>query len=288
MSERLEKIRSTINEILSTPLDEMFKEQIEALPTKLNEFGYDDFGFSPEWIKYALLPVAAIYRYYFRAEAYGLHNVPKGRVLLIANHSGQIPIDGLMIGTSLFLEGDPPRVCRSMIDRFVSSLPYVSILLTRVGQILGAPENARALLEQDEALLVFPEGTRGINKLFWDRYKLVDFGPGFMRLALETNTPIVPVAVIGAEEQLPSFGNLKRLGKIFGVPTIPVMPQLLIPFLGWAPLPVKYRIYFGEPMRFRGDSNDEDSVIETKVEKVKQQIQSMITFGLKSRKRVFW
>lgn len=288
MAESLETLREKINEILATPMDEMFKEQIESLPTKLNEFGFDDFGFSPEWVKYALLPVAWFYKFYFRVEAHGLQNIPEGRVLLISNHSGQIPIDGLMIGTSLFLEGDPPRMCRSMIDRFVTSLPYVSTFLTRVGQILGAPENARALLEKEEALLVFPEGTRGINKLFWDRYKLVDFGPGFMRLALETNTPIVPVAVIGAEEQLPSFGNLRRLGKLFGVPTIPVMPQLIVPLLGWAPLPVKYRLYFGEPIRFKGDSNDEDSVIEKKVEKVRQQIQSMITFGLKSRKRVFW
>lgn len=288
MSDNLHAFRDAIKKFLDTPMDEQFKEQLNALPTKLNEFGYDEFGFSPEWIKWALVPVVWIYKYWFRVEMHGIHNIPEGRVLLISNHSGQIPIDGMMIGAGIFLEGDPPRVLRSMIDRFVSSLPFVSTFLNRVGQILGAPENARALLNKDEALLVFPEGTRGINKLFWDRYKLVKFGPGFMRLALETNTPIVPVAVIGAEEQLPSVANLEKFGKIFGLPTIPLLPQLFVPFLGWGPLPTKYRIYLGEPMVFEGDASDEDVVIEEKVEEVRKTIQSMITYGLKMRNNVFW
>ncbi len=284
----LKALQKTLREFLEIPLDEKFKNELKALPTRLNEFGYDEFGFSPDWIKYALLPIVTLYKHYFRAECYGIDNIPEGRVLLISNHSGQIPIDGMMIGAGVFLEGDPPRVVRSMVERWASSLPFVSTFFTRVGQILGTPENARALLEREEALLVFPEGTRGINKLFWDRYKLVDFGLGFMRLALETKTPIVPISVIGAEEQAPSVGNLKTLAKLLGMPAVPLLPQLLVPVAGWLPLPVKYRIYFGEPMYFEGDENDEDIAIEAKVNEVRQRIQEMITYGLKNRRHVFW
>lgn len=286
MPSSLSSLRQKVNELLS--IDETFREQIAALPTRLNEFGFDEFGFSPEWVKKALLPAALIYRYYFRVELFGVENLPEGRVLLISNHSGQIPIDGVMIGVGVFLEGNPPRILRSMVERWVPTLPFVSTFFARVGQVLGAPENARALLERDEALLVFPEGARGINKLWWDRYQLAPFGLGFMRLALETRTPIVPVAVVGAEEQLPSLGNLRPLARLLGMPAVPLLPQLLVPFAGWLPLPTKYRIHFGEPMYFSGDANDEDVVIEEKVEEVRKRIQFMLTYGLKTRRHVFW
>ena len=181
-------------------------------------------------------------RFYFRTEVHGIENVPQGRVLLVSNHAGQIPLDGVVIATSMILDAKPPRLVRAMVERFVSTLPYFSIWFTRVGQVLGAPENAKRLLESDEALLVFPEGVKGISKTFDERYKLAPFGPGFMRLALETNSPIVPIAVIGSEEQYPSIGDLKGLAKLFGAPALPIIPQL---FVGMAlPLPVKYRLYF--------------------------------------------
>jgi len=284
----LRQAAGRLKDFLNTSLDERFGEQIAALPTKLNEFGFDEFGFSPEWVKAAFYPVIWLYKYYFRAEAYGADHIPPGRVLLIANHSGQIPIDAAMVAVAVLLEANPPRALRSMVERWASTLPFVSTFFNRVGQVLGTPENARALLERDEALLVFPEGVKGINKTWKDRYRLQSFGQGFMRLALETRTPIVPVAVIGAEEQLPSVANLASVGKLFGMPALPILPQLLVPVLGWAPLPSKYRLYFGEPMQFEGDPNDEDVVIEAKVNDVKKTIQSMITFGLKNREHVFW
>lgn len=275
-------------EIWNVSLDEKFKREMDALPTKLNEFGYDDFGFSPEWAKWALLVTSWFYRYYFRVETHGIEHLPEGRVLIIANHAGQIPLDGVMIAAAGVLEGDPPRAYRSMVERWASTLPFFSTFFTRVGQILGTPDNARALLEREEALLVFPEGVRGINKLWWERYQLQQFGLGFMRLALETKTPIVPVAVIGSEEQAPSLGNLKPLAKLLKMPAVPLLPQLLVPILGWAPLPTKYRLYFGEPIYFEGDANDEDNVISEKVEEVRRHMQEMITFGLKNRRAVFW
>ncbi len=127
-----------------------------------------------------------------------------------------------MIGVALLLEADPPRAIRSMVEKWVPSLPYVSTFMARVGQIVGTPENCRRLLEAEEAILVFPEGVRGIGKLWPQRYQLQDFGLGFMRLALETDTPIVPIAVVGAEEQAPALMDVKPLAKLLGFPSFPL------------------------------------------------------------------
>jgi 1-acyl-sn-glycerol-3-phosphate acyltransferase len=208
-------------------------------------------------------------------------------VLLISNHSGQIPMDAALIGASLFMDVEPPRFMRAMVDKWTQTLPFVSLLFARVGQVVGVPENAKRLLDNDEALLVFPEGARGISKSFDKRYQLCDFGLGFMRLALETGTPIVPIAVIGGEEQYISVGNFDSLARLLRAPSMPILPQLLLPF-GALPLPTRYRIYFGEPMRFEGDPDEEDAVIEEKVFVVKATIQSMINRGLKARKSIFF
>jgi 1-acyl-sn-glycerol-3-phosphate acyltransferase len=136
--------------------------------------------------------------------------------------------------------------------------------------------------------MVFPEGVRGMNKLYKDRYRLQRFGLGFMRLALETDTPIVPVALVGSEEQNPGFANLRSLGRLFGMPAFPV--TLGFPWLGplgMLPLPVKYRFYFGEPMRFEGDPNDDDASIQDKVDRVRGAIEAMFERGLAERPGVF-
>ena len=240
-----------------------------------------------ETAKYAIMVSAFFHRVYFRTEVTGVENVPKGRVLLIANHSGQVPIDGAIIGAALFFDADPPRLIRAMVEKWSQTLPFVSTFFRRVGQVVGVPENARRLLEMGEPLLVFPEGTRGISKPFTRRYQLQEFGLGFMRLAIETKTPIVPVAVVGAEEQYVNFGNLRWAARAFGMPVFPVIPQVFIPG-GQMPLPTKYRITFGEPMRFSGDPDDDDLVMGEKVWVVRQTIQSMINRGLKQRKSLFF
>jgi 1-acyl-sn-glycerol-3-phosphate acyltransferase len=158
-------------------------------------------------------------------------------------------------------------------------------LFARWGQITGTPENCRRLLEDEEAILVFPEGAKGISKPFTQRYQLQEFGLGFMRLALETRAPVVPIAVIGAEEQAPAV-NVKALARLIGAPAFPVQP--LPPFFPLLPYPTKYRIYFGDPLSFDGDPDDEDEVLEEKVKHVRNEIQSMIRVGLKERKHIFW
>ena len=265
------------------------EDRLERIPSNLGPYGVDPFGFDPQYVKKVVGPAAWLYRKYFRCEAQGLENVPEGRSLIIANHSGQLPFDGLMIGMSMFLDSEPPRFTRSMVERFVPATPFVSPLLARCGQILGTPENCRRLLGAGESILVFPEGVRGLNKTWSQRYRLQRFGQGFMRLALETNTPIVPAVVIGAEEQAPTFYNAKSVGRALGLPAFPITPtNPLFPGLGLLPLPTRYRIRFGEPMVFEGNANDEDDVILEKVSHVKNQMQQMIDEGLKEREHIFW
>jgi 1-acyl-sn-glycerol-3-phosphate acyltransferase len=276
-----------VDAALARILGETYREHLSRVPLSLGSEGVDAFGLDPEWMKYVILAVATLHRKYFRTEVHGVENVPTGRVLFVANHSGQVPIDGALIAAALFLDTEPPRLVRAMVEKWAISLPFVSLFFTRVGQVVGVQENAQRLLAQGEALLVFPEGTRGIAKTFDQRYKLAEFGLGFMRLAIETDTPIVPIAVVGGEEQYISVANLEGLAKMLRAPAFPIVPQLFLPG-GQLPLPTKYRLWFGEPMRFSGDADDDDSIIEEKVWLVRQTVQSMVNRALKERKHVFW
>ena len=276
---------SRLRRFIESRFSREFVQQFRAVPTRQNEYGYDAFGFNREEAWAGVYLAHLMYRYYFRAEVHGVNNVPDGRVLLIANHSGQLPFDGLVIGGSMLFEHQPPRMTRSMIDRFVPTLPFVGSILHRWGQIIGTPENCRHLLNDEEVILVFPEGARGVSKPFSKRYQLQTFGMGFMRLALQTNTPIVPVAVIGAEEQAPCI-DIKPIARLLGTPAFPIMP--IPPFFPAVPLPSKYRVYFGEPMVFSGDPDQDDEELLPAVTQVKNTIQSMIHLGLKARKHVFW
>ncbi len=263
--------------------EEKMQSRLPAFTRPENEFGVDPFGFNLDYALSAVAPFLWLYKNYFRVETFGIEKVPRGRVLLISNHSGQLPFDGAMIGVAMMMEASPPRAIRSMVEKWVPTLPFVSTFMSRVGQIVGTPENCRRLLERDEAILVFPEGSRGITKLYAERYQLQEFGLGFMRLALETNTPIVPVGVVGAEEQAPALVDVKPLARMLGFPAFPLTPTG-VPF----PLPAKYRIYFGEPMVFTGRADDEDTELEKKVRSVKNAVQSLLAQGLRERKHIFF
>jgi 1-acyl-sn-glycerol-3-phosphate acyltransferase len=269
----------------SAPADDI-ASRAQALVVRGNEFGFDPFGLSRDSIRSAFAVARWLYRYYFRAQAFGVEHLPaSGRVLLVSNHSGQLPFDALVIGCACFLEPPQPRLVRAMVEFFVPTVPFASYLFARWGQITGTPENCRRLLAADEAVLVFPEGARGISKPFSKRYQLADFGKGFVRLALESGAPIVPVAVIGAEEQAPAI-NVRSLARLLRVPAMPIVPYP--PFVAAVPLPVKYRVYFGEPIRLSGDPDDDDDALDDKVKTVRNRIQSMIHVGLREREHVFW
>jgi 1-acyl-sn-glycerol-3-phosphate acyltransferase len=245
-----------------------------------NAHGFDAYGVSKDSLATGLRVVGWLYRNYFSVRCTGIEHVPsQGRVLLVGNHSGGYAIDAAMVIAACFFELEPPRLAHAMADRFVTRLPFLSELASRTGQITGLPQHALRLLEDERMLLVFPEGARGTSKLFWHRYSLGAFGTGFMRLALRTRAPIVPFAFLGGGEAVPTIANLKLLGRLFGVPYVPVTPYLLP-----LPLPAHAHLRFGAPLRFSGTGDESQQVIMENVEHVKSRIAELIVEGLALRK----
>lgn len=272
----------TFEQIIERFADEEINTRVAEMDINTGALGYDGWGGSREAVRKTLTFARFLYRYYFRVDAAGLENVPEGRCLLIGNHAGQLPLDGLIVAAALALDGNPPRYVHAMIERFFAYVPFVNIGLTRVGQQIGIPQHAERLLTRENAaVLVFPEGQRGSGRVIWDRYKLLRFGQGFLRLALKTNTPIVPFGFVGSEEMQFSFARNEGLARILGVPYLPATPT---PF----PLPVKCMLRIGEPLYFEGTGNEEDLVINGMVDEVKASIAKLIDDGRKARRgRIF-
>jgi 1-acyl-sn-glycerol-3-phosphate acyltransferase len=259
--------------------EESLTERADRLELPFNEFGVDPYGISKKHIAMAASVFAVLYRNYFRVKCHGLEHVPpRGRGMLVGNHSGGYAIDGAMVITSMFLELNPPRLAQGMAEKFINRFPVASLWTSRTGQFTGLPEHALRLLEDDRLLMVFPEGARGTAKLYRERYSLVDFGTGFMRLALRTRTPIIPFAFLGGGAALPTIVNLYRLGRLVGVPYIPVTPYLLP-----LPLPAPLEIHYGEPLTFTGSGDEDDDVIAGYVEQVKSRIAGLIEQGRTAR-----
>ncbi len=271
-------------------LREEIRDQLARAPLQLNDYGYDAYGFHPETARAMLTPSALLYRNYFRVETFDIDRVPEGGLLLIANHSGQFAYDGSMLSMAMLLEAEPPRLCRGMGEYFLWKVPFMGIMASRVGTLVGTPENCKKMLQAGECVMVFPEGARGANKPFRKRYQLQGFGSGFMRLALEAGVPIVPVGIVGAEEQQPGFANLEGVGRRLGLPSLPI--TISMPWLGLLgpmfALPVKYRIYFGEPIYFEGEAHEEDAAIEKRVDVVKQAVADLLARGLEEREGIFF
>lgn len=247
--------------------------------------GYDAFGLHPAFVAMAEALTLPIYEKYFRVKSYNAHHVPEyGPAILAANHSGNIPIDGSMIWTDVLRHTNPPRVLRAVADHFVPALPWIGTLFARSGVVGGSRGNARALLEAGELLLIFPEGTPGILKPWSQRYQLQDFRVGFAELAIRHSAPVVPVGVVGAEEQLPALFASKRLGALVGAPAvaIPIVPL---------PLPVRYHLHYGEPLRFDQEyapaQADDPLIVREAAERVKAAVAALIKTGLATREGVF-
>ncbi len=259
-------------------------EKINHLSLGVNSAGFDRWGMHPETLRKFAPILYWFYKNYFRVEVVGAGSLPQGRALFIGNHGGQLPLDAMMAGLAVFLESNPPRLARAMVERWIPTVPFVSGFFTRIGATIGDPMNCRELLMHEQSVLVFPEGVRGSGKLFKDRYVLQRFGTGFMRLALETKTPIVPVAIIGIEETYPSVYNFEKLAKLFSAPYFPVTPffPLLGPF-GMVPLPTKVFVRFGQALHFEGDANEPEDLIREKVSVVKERLAEEIKLGLDQR-----
>jgi len=247
----------------------------QRMPKRLGSMGYDPWGYNPETAKVGLTFLKFIYDHYFRVEAHGLENISKiGSLFVISNHSGQLPIDGTLIAVALATNPDGPRSPRIMIERFFPTVPYLYNILIEMGGIIGDPINCVKMLENGEVVVVFPEGVRGSGKPYKQRYELQYMGTGFIRIAMQTGTPIVPVGVVGCEETMPSLGNLSWLARLMRIPYVPIA----LPF----PLPAKVYINFGKPIRFEGDSDDEPK-LRQHVETVKDRIRILIEKGQSQR-----
>jgi 1-acyl-sn-glycerol-3-phosphate acyltransferase len=278
-------------------IEEEDRERFRKISMEDLGFGYDPFGMNLDVLLRCYTLMKPFYREYFRVQSYGIENIPKsGRAILVANHSGGIPIDGAMIVMDIVSKTDPPRLVRAVVDRFVAGLPYISVLFSRVGQVIGLRRNFEYLLNREEMVLVFPEGTPGIVKPFRERYRLRPFNVGFMELHLQYRAPIIPVAVVGAEEQYIILWEDHRIGKPFGIPVVPV--SLNVPFLaslfgvvGLLPFPVQYHIYYGPPLEFYKEFGEDTirnaPMIQALTEEVKNRIQVMLQEGLRRRKTIF-
>jgi len=234
-----------------------------------------------------------LYAVWWRVEATGTEHLPaSGPGLVVANHSGVLPYDGLMVQVAIRHEHPARRLCRMLALDMFALLPVLAPMLSKSGSVRANPENAERLLRQGELLGVFPEGVKGVGKRFRERYKLARFGRGgFVRIALRTGTPIIPCAIVGAEEIHPVIGKADWLGRPFGLPYFPLTPTFpwLGP-LGVVPLPTKWSIDFGEPIDLRehGPEAAEDPILVNRiVESVRATLQRMVD-GRLARRRSVW
>jgi len=252
----------------------------------------DDFGFDEPAARTWRPLFEFLYRVWWRVTATGLDNVPgTGRALLVANHSGVLPWDGAMVKTGLRLEHPSRREARMLILDMFTTLPFLQPWLREMGEVRACPENGERLLARDELVCVFPEGIKGVGKLFRDRYRLARFGRGgFIRLALRTGAPIIPVAVVGAEEIYPNLVRLDFIGRAIGLPYFPVTPFFpALGLLGTIPLPTKWWIDFGRPIVFdrRPDIAERPMIVNELADKVRTTLQTMIDSRLARRGDIF-
>jgi 1-acyl-sn-glycerol-3-phosphate acyltransferase len=260
---------------LPIPVDPRVAERVERLELPFGPYGIDPYGVSKADLGRFFTILQWLYTRYFTLDVAGIANLPpRGRVMLVANHSGGLPLDGAMIISAAFFAAEPPRLAQGMVEKFLMRLPFTDWFTSSVGQFTGLPEHAHRLLEDDRCLLVFPEGVRGVSKLYDQRDSLVRFGTGFMRLAMATSTPIVPVAFVGGGEAIPTVRNLYGLGKLLGVPYVPLTPYLLP-----VPLPVNLALVFGTPMQFARDDDATDEDVALQVEQVRDRIGELIRIG---------
>lgn len=287
-----QKYRTRVREILRQLAPEDY-QRLEGIEINDLGFGYDPFGLERESVMLTYAVGQYFYNHWFRVESWGVENVPaQGPALITPNHSGGIPIDGMMIAIDLLKKLERPRIMRSVVYNFAGLLPFVNTFFYRNGQVVGARRNFEELLQQGDLVAVFPEGAKEPWKGLRSRYKLRPFNVGFMELSLLNRTPIVPTVVIGAEEQYPFMVNVKPLAKVLGFPYFPLSP--LFPLLGpvgMLPLPTKYQIYYGEPFHFYREHGpravEDPEIIRKLVAQVRRRIEDMIQEGLSRRKGVF-
>jgi len=263
----------------NAPENQAILDQIFATLEKRYPNREDPWGLNLKRARKSLERVWPLYKHYFKVRTFGLENIEDRPYIVVANHSGQIAIDGMLICTTFAAEAKPARILRPMVERFFTGIPFIGSWAAEGGAVLGDRQNCINLLERGESVLVFPEGVRGIAKDTSDFYQMKKFGQGFFRIALATGTPILPVAVIGAEEFYPLVWHPMKLAKAIGLPALPLTPNLI-------PLPSPVDIYIGKAYVVPKDLSPDapDSELEEHIKAIQNQIQSMIDEGLKNRR----
>jgi 1-acyl-sn-glycerol-3-phosphate acyltransferase len=259
------------------------------------DYPVDDFGFDPDLTDHVFMAaVRPLYEKYFRVEARGLENVPDtGGALIVANHSGTVPLDAIGVALPLLDQHPARRHLRMLGADLVFRLPVVAPLARKAGHTLACNADAERLLSSGELVGVWPEGFKGIGKPFSERYKLQRFGRGgFVSAALRTGVPIIPVSIIGAEEIYPMIGNMKTLARLLGLPYVPVTPTFpLLGPLGLVPLPSKWLIEFGEPIsteQYGPAAADDPMLVFNLTDQVREVIQATLYRLLMQRRSVFF
>jgi len=259
------------------------------------EYHEDEWGFDEEFAEAAFPIFEFLYRSWWRVQVSGIENVPgHGRALIVGNHAGSVfPFDATMIGAAIQKEHPLPRWARALVLNWAFDLPFVSYFIRRIGGVAANPANLGRLLEQDHPVMVFPEGAKGFGKPFSERYRLQRFGRGgFVEVALETGSPIIPVAVVGSEEIYPKIGQSGALARLTGAPYVPITPTFpwLGP-LGLLPLPSRWRIEFLEPIDLSGygpGASEDRSLVFDLSEQVRETIQEALYKGLVARGPAFF
>lgn len=255
----------------------------------IGQYEVDDFGFDAELTDYVFHPLLrTLYKHWFRTEVLDVANLPAdGAALVVANHSGTVPLDALMLCLAIHDEHPAHRYMRLLAADYVFRLPVVSDLARKSGATLACNPDVDRLLHEGQVVGVFPEGFKGVGKHYYERYKLQRFGrAGFVSVALRNRAPIIPVAIVGAEETYPMLGNIKPLARLLGAPYFPVTPTFpwLGP-LGMLPLPSKWLIQFGEPIDTAAwaDHADDPAFVFNLSDQVRETIQGMLHELLKRR-----
>jgi 1-acyl-sn-glycerol-3-phosphate acyltransferase len=281
----------TARELLST---DFYLRKWGRLGMRNRSEEVDDFGFDPVYEQKVLPVFALLYEKYFRVQVEGAANIPaEGRCLLVANHSGTLPFDGMMLKLAVKREHAQRRDVRWLAEDLIFHFPFLGSFSNRVGAVRACQENAERLLDQDALVAVFPEGMKGIGKLFKERYRLQRFGRGgFVKLCLRTQTPIVPVAIVGGEETNPMLFRIEYLTKALGLPYFPITPTF--PWLGpvgLLPAPTKWTIRFGDPVAFDGygpEAAEDEILVGRLSERIRATIQAMLDRALGERRSVWF
>jgi len=254
----------------------------------------DDFGLDPHFEERARPALEALVKRYFRVDVDGAQRLPQsGRALIVANHAGALPWDGLVLRTALRVARPSLPPVRWLAEDTVFHYPFLGVTMNRLGAVRACQENAERLLSQDRLVAVFPEGAQGSGKLFRERYRLQRFGRGgYVKLALKLGAPIIPTAIIGAEETNPLLGRVHSLGRALGANFLPITPTFpwLGP-LGLLPAPVKWRVVVGEPIDLSsyGEASADDALTVHRLnEQIRSIVQALVDQAKVSRRSVLF